>query len=300
MRLSKTGSTALRLAEVQQPKTTATLSLEISFLDFSAKVGQSEAPSSTIGSSFIFMTPPAALISSIAIRVASRTEVSEIAIVPLSEWSTPTLMVPPVLAAAGAAAFSAGFASAAWRRGGARQPPASRPRRASRLVPGRRPARRPRAARCRPSGSVLPGGSDVAASAACFQYAGSRSITSKPLLAIVRAPTSPSPLTPRRPSIGQPIDRFGVADPPGRFPVTESVGVRDRSILWTARTEFRTWRLAHCTMQSVRPLRSEMKLDAADSLVENRRACARDGSCLFAAWAQCPSSMGGESVGSPP
>ena len=112
MRLSKTGSTALRLAEVQQPKTTATLSLEISFLDFSAKVGQSEAPSSTIGSSFIFMTPPAALISSIASSVASRTETSEIAIVPLSECRTPTLMVPPVLAAAGAAAFSAGFASA--------------------------------------------------------------------------------------------------------------------------------------------------------------------------------------------
>src|SRR5215216_1988683 len=112
LRLSKTGSTALRLAEVQQPKTTATLSLEISFLDFSAKVGQSDAPSSTIGSSFIFMTPPAALISSMAISVASRTEVSEIAVVPLSEWRTPILMVPPLAAAAGAVVFSAGFASA--------------------------------------------------------------------------------------------------------------------------------------------------------------------------------------------
>src|SRR3954453_4738027 len=102
LRLSQTGSTALREAEVQQPNTTATLAREMSFLDFSAKVGQSEAPSSTIGSSFIFMTPPAALISSIAISVASRTEVSEIAIVPLSECNTPTLMDPPLLAAAGA------------------------------------------------------------------------------------------------------------------------------------------------------------------------------------------------------
>src|SRR3954447_21431035 len=114
LRPSKTGSTALRLAEVQQPNTTATLSLEISFFDFSAKVGQSEAPSSTIGSSFIFMTPPAALSSSIAIRVASRTEVSEIAIVPESEWRTPTLIVPPPVAAAGAVVFSAGLASAGF------------------------------------------------------------------------------------------------------------------------------------------------------------------------------------------
>ena len=39
------------------------------------------------------MTPPAALISSIASSVASRTDVSLIAIVPLSECSTPTLIV---------------------------------------------------------------------------------------------------------------------------------------------------------------------------------------------------------------
>ena len=39
---------------------------EISFCAFSAKVGQSEAPSSTTGSSFLPSTPPAALISSMA------------------------------------------------------------------------------------------------------------------------------------------------------------------------------------------------------------------------------------------
>jgi hypothetical protein len=38
----------LREAEVQQPNTAATLSLTSSFLAFSAKVGQSEAPSSWI------------------------------------------------------------------------------------------------------------------------------------------------------------------------------------------------------------------------------------------------------------
>ena len=41
-----TGSTALRDAEVQQPMIAATLSLTSSFLAFSAKVGQSLAPSS--------------------------------------------------------------------------------------------------------------------------------------------------------------------------------------------------------------------------------------------------------------
>ena len=89
--LSKTGSTALRLAEVQQPKTAATLSCVISFCAFSAKVGQSEAPSSTTGSSFLPSTPPAALISSIASSSASRTVTSLIAIVPLSECRMPDL-----------------------------------------------------------------------------------------------------------------------------------------------------------------------------------------------------------------
>src|SRR5216684_989584 len=43
---STTGSTAFRDAEVQQPMIAATLSLTSSFLAFSAKVGQSLAPSS--------------------------------------------------------------------------------------------------------------------------------------------------------------------------------------------------------------------------------------------------------------
>src|SRR3954447_596361 len=95
LRPSKTGSTALRLADVQQPNTQATLSFWISFFDFSAKVGQSDAPSSTTGMSCLPMTPPAALISEIASSDASRTETSEIDIVPLRECRTPTLMPPP-------------------------------------------------------------------------------------------------------------------------------------------------------------------------------------------------------------
>ena len=91
--LSKTGSIALRLAEVQPPKTVATLSSEMSFWAFSAKVGQSEAPSSTTGSSFLPSTPPAALTSSMASSSASRTVTSLMAIVPLRECRMPTLMV---------------------------------------------------------------------------------------------------------------------------------------------------------------------------------------------------------------
>ncbi len=43
---SNTGSTALREADVQQPITAAHLSCTSSFFAFSAKVGQSLAPSS--------------------------------------------------------------------------------------------------------------------------------------------------------------------------------------------------------------------------------------------------------------
>ena len=92
---SKTGSIALRLAEVQPPNVAATLSVEMSFCAFSANVGQSEAPSSTTGLSCLPSTPPAALISSIASSSASRTETSEIAIVPLSECRMPTGIVSP-------------------------------------------------------------------------------------------------------------------------------------------------------------------------------------------------------------
>ena len=78
---------------VQQPKVTATLSLLISWRAFSANNGQFEAGSTTTGSSFLPSTPPLALISSIAINTVSFSTVSEIAIVPDSECSTPTLMV---------------------------------------------------------------------------------------------------------------------------------------------------------------------------------------------------------------
>src|SRR5690606_2022151 len=89
---SNTGSTALRLAEVQQPKTVATWSWEMSFCAFSANVSQSEAPSSITGWICLPRTPPLALISSIASSVASRTVTSLIAMVPLSECKIPTGM----------------------------------------------------------------------------------------------------------------------------------------------------------------------------------------------------------------
>lgn len=93
---SKTGSIALREADVQPPKTAATSSAEISFCAFSANVGQSDAPSSITGSSCLPSTPPAALICSIASISASFTDTSLIAIVPLSEWRMPTLILSPL------------------------------------------------------------------------------------------------------------------------------------------------------------------------------------------------------------
>src|SRR5712691_10015772 len=99
-------------------KTVATWSFWISFLACSAKVGQSEAPSSMIGSIFLPSTPPLALISSIAISSASLTEVSLIDIVPISEWSTPTL-TEPLVAGAAAAGLAAGLAPGAGLTAGA-------------------------------------------------------------------------------------------------------------------------------------------------------------------------------------
>src|SRR5215470_5876245 len=109
---SKTGSIALRLAEVQPPNTAATLSWEISFCAFSANVGQSEAPSSTTGSSFLPSTPPAALTSSMASSSAFLTVTSLIAIVPLNECRIPTLMVSPLLAEVLPGSFRHAVASA--------------------------------------------------------------------------------------------------------------------------------------------------------------------------------------------
>jgi hypothetical protein len=79
---SNTGSTDLRDTEVQQPNTTATLSCEMSWRAFSANSGQFDAGSTTTASSFLPMTPPLALISSIVISATSLSDVSLIAIVP--------------------------------------------------------------------------------------------------------------------------------------------------------------------------------------------------------------------------
>jgi hypothetical protein len=88
----------LRDTLVQQPNTAATLSCVISCLAFSANSGQLDAGSTTTGSSFLPSRPPLALISSMAISTVSLSTVSEMAMVPDSECSTPTLMVSAALA----------------------------------------------------------------------------------------------------------------------------------------------------------------------------------------------------------
>src|SRR6201999_1736002 len=88
---SNTGSTAFREADVQQPITEAHLSLTSSFFAFSAKVGQSLAPSSWMNLILRPSTPPMALICSIASFSASIDPVSEIAMVPVAECRMPTV-----------------------------------------------------------------------------------------------------------------------------------------------------------------------------------------------------------------
>ena len=88
---SNTGSTALRDADVQQPMTDATLSFTSSFFAFSAKVGQSLAPSSWMNLILRPSTPPAALICSIASFSACTEPVSLIAMVPVTECRMPTV-----------------------------------------------------------------------------------------------------------------------------------------------------------------------------------------------------------------
>lgn len=85
MSSSNTGNTDLRDTEVQQPNTTATLSWVSNWRAFSANSGQFDAGSTTTASSFLPLTPPLALISSMVIRAMSFSEVSEIAMVPDSE-----------------------------------------------------------------------------------------------------------------------------------------------------------------------------------------------------------------------
>src|SRR6476469_169371 len=84
----------------------------MSFFAFSAKVGHSEAPSSTIASICLPKTPPAALISAIASCSASTTLFSLIDIVPLRECKIPTLIVFPAAATATGVADAAGLADA--------------------------------------------------------------------------------------------------------------------------------------------------------------------------------------------
>jgi hypothetical protein len=90
---SKTGSTDFRDTDVQQPNVAATPLTEISSRAFSAKSGQSEAGSTTTASSFFPSRPPFLFCSSIRNSIVSFSVVSEIAIVPDSEWRTPTLIV---------------------------------------------------------------------------------------------------------------------------------------------------------------------------------------------------------------
>src|SRR5216684_331287 len=72
----------------------ATLSRSSSLRAFSANVGQSLAPSSTIVSILLPITPPLALISSIASFSASTTEASAMAMVPVSECRMPIFTDP--------------------------------------------------------------------------------------------------------------------------------------------------------------------------------------------------------------
>src|ERR1700680_840971 len=88
-----TGSTDLRDTEVQQPNTTATLSLEISSRAFSANNGQFDAGSTTTASSFLPSKPPFLFCCSISISTTSFSVVSLIAMVPDSECRMPTLIV---------------------------------------------------------------------------------------------------------------------------------------------------------------------------------------------------------------
>src|SRR5580765_1994448 len=94
---SNTGSIALREDEVQPPKTAATQSCSISFFALLAKVVGSESPSSWTIWIFLPMMPPAALISLTAMCSEFETVTSEIAIVPDSELSRPSLIVEPEL-----------------------------------------------------------------------------------------------------------------------------------------------------------------------------------------------------------
>ena len=96
---SNTGYTDFRDTEVQQPNTTSTFSFSISSRAFSANSGQSEAGSTTTGSSCLPSRPPCLFCSSIRNSMTSFSAVSLMAIVPDSECRMPTLTVSPAWAA---------------------------------------------------------------------------------------------------------------------------------------------------------------------------------------------------------
>ena len=87
-----TGSTDLRDTEVQFPKITSTSCTVSNSRAFSANNGQSEAGSTTTGTSFSPRRPPFAFCCSISINMVSFNVVSEMAIVPDRECSTPTFI----------------------------------------------------------------------------------------------------------------------------------------------------------------------------------------------------------------
>src|SRR5690606_35201457 len=90
---STTGSTDLRDTEVQQPKMASTWCCSSSSRVRSANSGQLDAGSTTTGSSCLPSRPPLRFCSSMSISMVSFRVVSEMAMVPDSECSTPTLMV---------------------------------------------------------------------------------------------------------------------------------------------------------------------------------------------------------------
>src|SRR2546427_203661 len=81
-----------------------------SFLDFSAKVGQSEAPSSLITRILRPRMPPMALIWSMASCSAWMEPVSEIAMVPVAECSWPTTTSVSVTASLVVLTWAVGWA----------------------------------------------------------------------------------------------------------------------------------------------------------------------------------------------
>src|ERR1700704_5078567 len=105
---SNTGSTALRDADVQHPMTDATLSLTRSFFAFSAKVGQSLAPSSWTNLILRPSTPPCELICSMASFSASTEPVSLIDMVPVTECRMPTVTSESVTASPVVLTFAVG------------------------------------------------------------------------------------------------------------------------------------------------------------------------------------------------